>query len=195
MRKYFLCFLCIFIFCAFIGCSGPSLSGKTASEDGSVLVGSRLRIQDIDKRLILQDNHDTLSADGLYYATWVMGDRIDYQNAQGDLIDLYDAQLYLLLGETKTGSSAVEKKNTWLSAARENYVISDEKERSCNGVSYSMISYSFQKKDAPYSRGISAFAVYDNCAVCIELTCRENFQDDLESILTVFLENCSYVPT
>ncbi|MCM1154291.1 MAG: hypothetical protein NC314_03405 [Roseburia sp.] len=170
------------------------LAGQSADTEASerVTVGSYLSIEDIDNRLQLLDNKDALSADGLYYAAWTIGDSIPYENSEGDTVDLYDAQLYLLAGEFKDAQTAQNNMDLWLAAGKENYDVTEEKTITCNGCSYTLINYNCVNEENPYARGTSAFGVYKDSAVCIELTCREQFIDDLESILTDFLEHCVY---
>ena len=135
---------------------------------------------------------DALTADGLYYAAWTMGDAKDYENSDGKTVDLYDAQLYLLLGEFPEETEAECNRDKWLDAARTNYEVLDEEEISCNGQTYTLLAYNCISDENPYARGMSAFGVYLDNAVCIELTCQESFDEDLRTILTGFLNNCTY---
>lgn len=48
------------------------------------------------------DNKDILAANGLYYASWVNGEPQPYENSEGKTVDLYDAQLTLVVQENKT---------------------------------------------------------------------------------------------
>lgn len=171
--------------------TGSADGSQAEDADGTITVGNSLTIQDIDSRLKLLNNLDTLSADGLYYAAWAMGDAEPYENSDGDTVDLYDAQLYLLLMECKSAQDAQSNIDTWLETGRNNYDILSEEEAVCNGQTYTLITYNCVSKDNPYARGISAFGAFSNSAVCIELTCREQFEDDLRSILTDFLEHCT----
>lgn len=183
-----------------IGCSVlPSMTdtteeiqGSSQTKTGPVTVGSHLTVQNTDERLTLLDNMDALSADGLYYASWVSGEPTPYENSDGDTVDLYDAQLYLLLGESKSSEAARENMETWLDAGRTNYDVSAEENIDCNGQSYLVITYDVKNPDNPYARGISAFGVYENTAICVELTCQENYTQDLEGMLTDFLDGCTY---
>ena len=178
------------------GCSGlPSVSDKDADavvNSEYVTVGSHLTVHNTDDRLTLLNNMDTLSADGLYYASWTAGDAEPYENADGDTIDLYDAQLYLLLGEYKNAETAEGSMAGWLDAGRSNYDVTAEETITYSGQTYTMITYNFINKENPYARGVSAFGVYENCAVCVELTCREEYTEDLHEMLTAFLDRCSY---
>lgn len=196
MKKIYLIYaVCVMLLLT--GCSASSASSAASEEStletsGAVTVGTCLIIRNTDNLLTLLNNLDTLSADGLYYASWGIGSAQPYENSDGDTVDLYDAALYLLSGEFKNTQDAQENMDSWLTAAKENYEILSEEEITCNGQTYSLITYNSIHEDNPYARGISAFGVYENCAVCIELTCRDEFTEDLRDILTDFLEGCSY---
>ncbi len=192
--KYLL--LTLFTVFALTGCASASaLSSPAESLDVDaeyVTIGHYLTVDNTDSRLTLLSNMDALSADGLYYAAWTMGGSEPYENSDGDTVDLYDAQLYFLLGEFKDAETAQNNLNTWLSAGRTNYEILSEENVTCNGQDYLLITYQFIHEDNPYVRGISAFGVFGNHAACIELTCREGFDEDLKTILIDFLNGCTY---
>ncbi|MDE5598090.1 MAG: hypothetical protein K2J04_09675 [Lachnospiraceae bacterium] len=190
-RIYWIYALCIML--TLTGCSSSASSAEnTVTASGDVTIGNYLTIQNIDSRLMLLSNLDALSADGLYYASWVIGDAQAFENSDGDTVDLYDASLYLLSGEFKNTQYAQENMDSWLAAAKENYEVLNEEDITCNGQTYSLITYNSTHEDNPYARGISAFGVHENHAVCIELTCLGGFNDDLRDILVNFLECCSY---
>ncbi|MCM1539868.1 MAG: hypothetical protein NC121_01260 [Blautia sp.] len=164
----------------------------TWSDSGFLQVGHHLTIQNADNRLALLDSKDVLSANGLYYAAWSMGDSVPYENSEGATVDLYDAQLYLVLGEHKNEEEARKDMIKWMDAARGNYEILAEEEIVCNGQSYSLLTYNCVSESNPYERGVSAFGVYNDTSVCVELTCREGVEEDLGNILVSFLNNCTY---
>ena len=182
--------LCFLPFCT--GCSFSSASKEQTAEDGAVLIGHTLEVRNIDHRLTLLDNKDALAANGLYYAAWTAGNCEPYKNKDGDTVDLYDAQLYLLLGEAKSKEDAQHDMDTWLAAAKENYQVQKEDTVSCGGNAYTLLTYQCKSADTPYDRGVSAFYTAQNTAVCIELTCRAGYTEDLYLMLTDFLNNCSY---
>ncbi len=182
--------LCFLPFCT--GCSFSSASENRTAEDGTVLAGRTLEVRNTDDRLTLLDNKDALAADGLYYAAWTAGNCEPYENKDGDTVDLYDAQLYLLLGEAKSTEDAQHDMDTWLAAAKENYEVQKEDTVSCGGNAYTLLTYQCKSADTPYDRGVSAFYTDQNIAVCIELTCRADYTEDLYLMLTDFLNNCSY---
>lgn len=175
------------------GCSLNLLekAGDSVENTPYVNIGTCLIVDNTDTDLILLDNQSTLATDGLYYASWGIGNSEPYENSEGDTADLYDAQLYLLLKEAKDETDAENYMETWISAARENYEILEEKEISCNG-NYLQIMYNCNGPDNPFQKGCSVFGVFERNAICIELTCRENFKQDLDTIITNFLNRCSY---
>lgn len=191
-------FYLIFVPVMLTGCSviSSALNEKdtvnTWDTSDYVKIGDVLTVQKSDSRLALLDNKDALSTDGLFYCAWTIGNSEPYENSEGDTVDLYDAQLYLLLGEFVSSQKAQENMDDWLASAKNNYDLIKEEEIICNGQTYTLITYSYIKESNPYARGASAFGVYEGNAVCIELACRDNFTDDPESILTDFLDNCTY---
>lgn len=188
--KLTLCFL--FLLLTVTGYSFSTLEKEPIENTAFLKVGSHLEINNTNKILILYDYKDTLASDGLYYASWRIGDAKLYENNDGDTVDLYDAQLYLLLGEFSNAENAQINRDSWLERGKSNYEISAEEEIIYNGQTYQMITYTFSGANNPYARGVSAFGVYENNAICVELTCQENFSEDLTAILTEFLENCTY---
>ena len=190
-----LCITCIL--CIAMVLSGCSSSSSDISNDTDVIlkdvqIGGSLTVRNTDTRLKLISNLDTLSADGLYYASWAAGSSEPYENSDGDTVDLYDAQLYLLLGEFKNSDAAQKNLDTWFTAGQANYSVTKEETVTCNGQSYTVVTYNFDNEENPYERGVSAFGVHQNLAVCAELTCRENYQEDLYEMLIDFLNNCTY---
>lgn len=191
--KYMACSLCIIILLT--GCSlfpPAKQENYTVDDKSCITIGGCLKINHTDNNMVLLDNKETLAADGLYYASFGMGGTKDYENDDGDIIEFYDAQLYLLLGENKDGKEAQNNVDKWLAAGKSNYKVHKEKDISCNGQSYHIIIYDCENKNSPYVRGISAFATVGDYAVCAELTCRDDFTGELETILTDFLNDCSY---
>lgn len=190
--KQIICMICLLTLLT--GCSDPSSdsTGSVTTDSEYVTIGSSLTVHNTDTRLTLLSNMDALSADGLYYASWTAGSSEPYENSDGDTVDLYDAQLYLLLGEFKSSESAQSNMENWLTAGRTNYDVTDERNITCNGQSYTIVAYNFSNEGNPYARGVSAFGVSKNLAICVELTCRDNYQEDLDQMLTDFLNGCSY---
>lgn len=190
--KFILCLICTMLM--FAGCSRTSslLEDEPIENKAFLEIGRHLAVNNTNENLILCDYKEALAGDGLYYASWRIGESEPYENSDGDTVDLYDAQLYLLLEEFANNEKAQENMDTWLGKGRSNYKVSTEEEIVYNGQSYLVLTYTFQNENNPYARGVSAFAVRDNLAVCAELTSRGDFTEDLKTILTDFLENCTY---
>lgn len=185
-------FYFIFVISILTGCSASVSKSENSTEDPSdIFVGNLLEIKNTNSRFVLLDHKETLSADGLYYLSW----GIEYEEAAESSSEdntSYDAQLYLLLGEAANSEEAQHNMDTWITAAQKNYEIITEKEISCNEHSYSVIHYNRSSADNNYTKGISAFGTFEQIAVCVELIGTENFQEELEDILTEFLNNCFY---
>ncbi len=194
IKKTYGFFPFLFIILVLTGCSFDSLLQKdTINKDEDCLtIGNYLTINNLDDSFTLLDHKETLAANGIYYASFGIGDSQDYENNNGEIINLYDAQLYLLLGETKSENTAKKKKDDWILAAKENYDILEEEKLYDNEPSYSLLSYHHKNTDNPHTKGISAFCVFGNNALCIELTSKKDFEEDLKTLLMNFLENLSY---
>lgn len=139
-----------------------------------------------------RENNEALAANGMYYATWSVGESEPYTNADGDEAQLYDAQVYLLLGGYKSTEDAENTLSQWKSMAELNYAVGETSTQTHNGQEFTVITYTFESEENPYARGASAFGVYRNYAVSVELTCREGFQGDASQLLGGFLDSCHY---
>lgn len=177
------------------GCApfSPQLEKETVEDPSHITLGHSLEVHNGNSSLVLVDHNGTLAADGLFYASWGMGEPQSYENSDGETADLYDANLYLLLGESKNHDSAQGNMDTWLAAARENYEVLQEEEFTCNGQDYTLLTYNCISEDNPYDHGISVFGAVGGSAVCMELACRETFEGDLTEILTEFINDCTYI--
>ena len=60
-----------------------------------------------------RENNDALAANGMYYATWSIGEGRSYTNEDGDEAQVYDAQVFLLLGGYKSAEEAGNTLNQW----------------------------------------------------------------------------------
>lgn len=139
-----------------------------------------------------RENNEALAANGMYYATWSMGEGRPYTNEDGEEAELYDAQIYLLLSGCRSDRDAENTLDQWQDMAPLNYAIDSTAEESHNGVDFTVITYAFASEDGPYARGASAFGVYRNYAVSVEFTCRQGFDGHAAELLGRFLDNCHY---
>lgn len=177
------------------GCTASLPPGKAA--DGSLwseswtTVGNTIGV-DAPEGMTLRGNNEALAGSGMYYAAWSMGESEPYTNEDGEGVELYDAQVHLLLGRYRSGQEAENVLAQWLDRASLQYVIGASVEESHNGVDFTVITYTFESEANPYARGASAFGVYGNCAVSAELTCRAHFDGDAAQLLASFLDGCHY---
>lgn len=191
MKKQLLILLCLLSLLG--GCASvpKTTADGQAWQDDWTQIGRNIGVE-APAQLTLLDNKGELAADGLYYATWVTGESVPYENSDGETIDLYDAQLYFLASESSNETAAQENCSLWLAAAKEQYAVLTEDTINCNGQTYTIITYQCTGEDNPYDRGVSAFGTCGVNAVCVEFTCIESCKEDLTSILTELLNGCHY---
>ena len=139
-----------------------------------------------------RENNEALSANGMYYATWSIGEGSPYTNADGEDAQVYDAQVYLLLGGYNSEKLAEDTMTQWMDMAALQYDIDETAAQTHNGQEFTAITYTFDSAENPYARGASAFGTYRNFAISVELTCREGFDGDAAQLLGEFLDNCHY---
>lgn len=192
MRKFALVLMALCL--CLSGCGQPipvqAADGADWSENW-VTVGNVVGV-DTPEGMAPQGNNDALAANGMYYAIWSMGASEPYTNEDGDEVDLYDAQIHLLLAGYNAVEKAEENAEEWRSMANDRYVVEQTKSLTCNGQEFTVLTYTFDSKTNPYARGASAFGVYRNYAISVELSCREGFTGDPLEVLTDFLEHCHY---
>ena len=170
----------------------PERAADGADWDESwVTVGGVVGV-DAPAGLTAQENNDALAANGMYYATWSMGEGEDYTNEDGDDAVLYDAQVYVLLAGAKTAEEAQASLDEWTALAEERYAVDGRTQGVYNGQPFTVLTYAYGSDVNPYQRGASAFGIYRNFAVNVELSCREGFTGDEAELLADFLEHCHY---
>lgn len=193
MKRALWCSLLAVCIClAGCGQPAPARAADGAAWSGDwISVGNVIGV-DTPAGLDPRENNEALAANGMYYATWSIGKEEPYVNADGEDAKIYDAQIYLLLAGFSAAGKAEETVKEWQSMAGEHYVIEDTRTESYNGQDFTVITYAFAGEDNPYARGTSAFGVYRNYAVSVELSCREGFEGDVAAVLASFLESCHY---
>lgn len=156
------------------------------------MLGTVLGVEAPGNGFTLLNNDTVLAGDDTYYASWVNGTSTPYVNADGKEVDLYPAQVYLLLYGCAGEDEAQETLEEWLARGEENYAVRSRGAAAHNGVDYTLLVYDCGSETNPYSRGASAFARFGNYAVLVELTCTEDFEGDEEALLAAFLDDCHY---
>lgn len=181
--------------CLFLaGCSQPvpakAADGAAWSEEW-VSVGNVVGV-DTPEGLTPRENNAALDIKGMYYATWSMGEETAYVNADGGDAKVYGAQFYLLLAGYDAPAKAEAALAEWQSMAASQYAVEETSEAVYNGQPFTVITYTYRSETNPYQRGASAFGIYRNYAVNVELSCLEDFGGDARTLLADFLEHCHY---
>ena len=196
MKRKWLCVAALAlaaVLCTGCGVKDEDLkSDPLVNADGTAPVGKTLVAPAPPEGFTLLDNKDILAANGLYYASWVSGAPQSYENSEGKNVDLYDAQLTLVVQENKTEDKAASAVTGWQELAQQNYDISDTLTLIAAGQEYTVIQFTYQDESNPYAFGIAAFAQRGTSAIEWELSCQEGFSGDALSILTGFLNGCTY---
>lgn len=195
MKKTVMLLLTAALCLGLTGCADSQPPERAADgsgwDEGWVTVGGVIGV-DAPSGMDPRENNEALAANGMYYATWSMGGAEPYTNEDGEEAELYDAQIYLLLGRYRSAKDAENTLAQWMDMASLNYAIESTAEETHSGVDFTVITYAFESESNPYARGASAFGVYENCAVSVELTCREDFDADPSQLLARFLDHCHY---
>lgn len=156
-----------------------------------VTVGSVLGV-DTPEGLTPRENNEALAANGMFYATWSMGDASAYVNTDGEDAAVYDAQIYVLLASAGSAEEAEDTMGNWLAMAQGQYDISETTTEVCNGQTFTVITYDYISADNLYAGGVSAFCRYQNFAISVELSYGSDFTGNASEILLNFLNHCHY---
>lgn len=171
----------------------PSAAADGASWDKSwEMMGKVVGIAPPGHGLTLQANNSVLAGEDTYYASWTIGEPSPYTNEDGEEVDLYPAQLYLLLCGCEDAASAENICRDFLARERQTYEVQSEETALHNGQSYQVLNYVCISDTNPYDRGCSAFAVYGAYVFVAELTCQDSFGGDAEQILSDVLDGVHY---
>ncbi len=154
------------------------------------MLGTVLGVEAPGNGLTLLNNDTALAGDDTYYASWVAGEPTDYTNAEGKAVDLYPAQVYLLLYGCADESAAGEAYADWMAREEETYSVRERRSAAHNGIDYELLLYDVASDANPYSRGVSAFALYGKYVAIAELTVTDGFEGDEEAMLSEFLDGC-----
>ena len=196
MKRKWLCIVALAlaaVLCTGCGVKDEDLkSDPLVNTDGTAPVGKTLVAPAPQDGFTLLDNKDILAANGLYYASWVSGEPQPYENSEGKTVDLYDAQLTLVVQENKTEEKAASAVSGWKELAEQNYSISDPQTLTAAGKEYTVLRFTYPNESNPYAFGVAAFAQRGTSAMEWELSCQESYSGDALAVLTDFLNGCTY---
>ena len=156
------------------------------------MLGSVLGAEEPENGFSLLDNYSVLTGEDIYYAAWAAGEPTDYTNEDGEDVQVYDAQIYLLAAGYTDEAQAQQNQEEWIARQQETYAVTDSWSETRNGQEYTLLAYECGSETNPYHRGVSAFTVYGTYAVSAELACRESFTGQEREILLQFLDGCHY---
>ena len=139
------------------------------------MLGSVLGAEEPGNGFSLLDNYSVLTGEDIYYAAWAAGEPTDYTNEDGEDVQVYDAQIYLLAAGYADEAQAQQNQEEWIARQQETYTVTDSWSETRNGQEYTLLAYECGSETNPYHRGVSAFTVYGTYAVSAELACRESF--------------------
>lgn len=192
--KRFIC--CMAVLCLLL--TGCAQSAPEQAADGAVwnedwtTIGGVLGVEEPGNDLVLQDNKDALSVTDMYLASWTIGEGSPYTNEDGDEVTLYPARLDVLVYGRKDADAAQQVLDEWTARQAETYDVAGSEDQTCSGQDYTVSTYTCKSETNPYSRGVSAFGVYQDYAISAELNCLDSFTEDETEILTDFLNACHY---
>ena len=177
----------------------PSFSRVPARDDAGQnwdksweMMGTVMGVEDPGNGFTLLNNDTALAGNDTFYASWVAGEARDYTNADGNRVDLYPAQIYLLLYGCGDAEQAEEAKAEWMAREEASYQVRERREETWAGQTFSLLIYDCGSDTNPYSRGVSAFGLFGNYVIIAELTCTADFEGDEQALLRHFLEGCHY---
>ncbi len=193
MKRFTFCLLALCL--ALAGCSkpAPAKAADGADWDESwITLGNVLGVEEPGNGLTLRDNNDALSVSDMYLASWTIGEGAPYTNEDGDEVVLYPARLDVLVYGRRDETAAREALEDWTARQGETYNVASTGEQEHNGQDYAVSAYTCKSDTNPYSRGVSAFGIYESYAISAELNCTDSFAGDEAAILGDFLDRCHY---
>lgn len=171
----------------------PSAAADGAAWDKSwEMMAKAVGIEAPGDGLTLLTNNSVLAGEDTYYASWTVGEPAPYTNADGDEVDLYPAQLYVLLYGCADQAAAESACADFLAREQETYTVQDQRTETHNAQDYTIIDYTGGSAGNPYGRGSSAFAVRGNYVLVAELLAQDSFNGDVSRMLSDFLDGVHY---
>lgn len=193
MKKMLCCGLVLCLLLAGCAKSAPEQAADGASwDEGWTTLGGVLGVEEPGNGLVLRDNNEALSVTDMYLASWTIGEGEPYVNEDEEEVVLYPARLDVLVYGRKDGDAARQAVEDWTVRQAETYDVTGTGEQTCGGQDYAISRYICKSETNPYARGISAFGVYRDYAISVELNCLDSFTEDETDILTDFLNACHY---
>lgn len=178
------------------GCSAPTPPPDTAADgtpwnENWVTVGGAVGIEAPETLTLLQ-NTDTIVSNQMAYATWSMGEAEPYTTKDDEETEIYDAQFFVLLARRENSEQARATMDEWQGMIEEMYDLATSSDANIGGQEFRVITYTYLSQETPYTAGASAFALFGNYAMSVEVTARGDAADDPGALLADFLETFHY---
>lgn len=173
------------------GCGSQKPQRPADWEDGWTMVSPLLAIEPIAE-FSLNEANDTLSVSGIYYATWVTGEERSHTNEDGERASVYDAQIYVLVQEFRSGERAEKETAQWVERAKQSYETAPEVNLEQAGQEYTLLPLVSGSTTNPYGHGMAAYTVRGDFAVWVELLCAPDYKTDPRQVLEQFLAGFHY---
>lgn len=171
----------------------PSAAADGAAWDKSwEMMAKVVGIEAPGDGLTLLTNNSVLAGEDTYYASWTAGEPSPYTNADGDEVDLYPAQLYVLLYGCADQAAAESACAGFLAREQQTYTVHSQRTEEHNAQRYTVLDYTGGSAGNPYGRGSSAFAVRGNYVLVAELLAQDSFDGDVSRMLSAFLDGVHY---
>lgn len=151
-------------------------------EEDWTAVGDRVASEPVEGFTVLV-NMDAMSASGLWFASWTAGEMEARENEEGQRVEIYDAQIYLLIQELKSEAKAEAEVEVWKNRERASYGCGDVSEVSRAGMDFEILPLLTASETNPYTHGAAAFGTRGSFGVSVELLCREEYEGDPVEIL------------
>ncbi len=137
------------------GCSQyPDKTADGAPWDHSwTILGSVLGVEEPGNGFSLLDNYSVLTGEDIYYAAWVTGEPAPYTNEDGEEVEVYDAQIYLLAAGCADEAYAQQNEEEWMARQQETYAVTKTWTETRNGQEYTLLAYECGSETNPYERG------------------------------------------
>lgn len=193
MKKITVCLLAFFLLLPGCAKAAPKQTADGADwKENWTTLGGVLGVEEPGHGLVLRDNNEALSVTDMYLASWTIGEGAPYVNEDGDEVLLYPARLDVLVYGRKDADAARQVLADWAARQAETYDLSGTIRQTYGGQDYTVSTYTCKSETNPYGRGISAFGVYKDYSISVELNCLDSFAEDEAAILTDFLRLCHY---
>lgn len=165
---------------------GPAKPG-----DGPLLVGDFVEVE-APAGFAPMEYNDVLAADGIYYATWSLGEARPFTNEDGGDAEIFDAQIYLLLSEKTSPENARAEADELLELAKSRYQVDSITEETYDGQRYTILTYRYASDTNPYATGAAAYGVRGSHVLNVEVSALEGGEDPLTPLGDI-LYKCRYM--